>query len=83
MKKTVLLLIVTLNLKLITVNAQAPNYLWVRSPSGGGVALTFSQGITVDAAGNSFVTGYFKNGDAYFDGTTLANVGGADVFIIK
>ena len=56
------------------------NVLWVRQ-SGGSMA-DLGYGIAVDLSGNVYVTGFFQD-MATFDSTSLASVGGYDIFIAK
>ena len=51
---------------------------WVSS--GGGGSDDWSHGISVDANGNSYATGYIT-GSATFDGTSVNGSGGKDMFI--
>ncbi|HEU4719025.1 MAG TPA: T9SS type A sorting domain-containing protein, partial [Bacteroidia bacterium] len=43
----------------------------------------FAWGVAVDHSGNSFLTGNIESPSATFGTTTLTNVGGGDVFIVK
>ncbi|GCL35376.1 FG-GAP repeat-containing protein [Sphaerospermopsis reniformis] len=56
------------------------NVLWAKKL--GGTLSDFGFGITVDGAGNSYVTGYFSV-TATFGSTTLTSTGNEDVFITK
>src|SRR5690606_23169601 len=58
--------------------AQAPH--WARRAGGGTV--DEATGISIDAAGNSYTTGYFT-GTATFGAQTLISSGITDVFITK
>ncbi len=58
----------------------AGNWLW--AVSAGGTQDDQAWGISVDPAGNSFVTGYFV-GTAAFGAHNLTGTGGADVFVAK
>ncbi|OUJ68769.1 hypothetical protein BXP70_27435 [Hymenobacter crusticola] len=51
-------------------------YLWAVQCVGNGSAGT---GISVDAAGNSYVTGFFTSGTAQFGSLALTNTNGADI----
>jgi hypothetical protein len=48
----------------------------------GGIRNDQGSGISVDSAGNSYVTGFF-NGTATFGTTTLTSAGGSDIFVAK
>jgi len=56
------------------------NFLWANSAGGSG--FDRGRGIAVDSSGNGFVTGRFS-GTADFNGTSLSNAGGGDVFVAK
>ena len=56
------------------------NWLWAKN--AGGTGTDWGHGISVDASGNSYVTGYFDS-DATFGSTTLTNNGGYDIFVAK
>ncbi|MCB0533195.1 MAG: SBBP repeat-containing protein, partial [Saprospiraceae bacterium] len=56
------------------------NVLWARS--GGAGNFDTGNGIAADAAGNVYVTGYFR-GNAGFDSQTVSSVGNSDVFVAK
>jgi len=57
------------------------DFLWARR--AGGVNSEFASGIAVDAAGNSYLTGYFSWTNASFGDVTLTNSGYGDVFVAK
>ncbi|MFA4851901.1 MAG: SBBP repeat-containing protein [Bacteroidales bacterium] len=57
------------------------NVIWAKSV--GGVNIDGVSSITSDMNGNIFVTGAFFSDFITFGGTTLSNVGGADVFLAK
>ena len=57
------------------------DFLWARR--AGGINSEFASGIAVDAAGNSYLTGYFSWTNASFGGVTLTNSGDSDVFVAK
>ncbi len=65
-------------------SALSQNYIWAKSIVG--TANNLSNSIQVDAAGNSFVTGYFS-GTADFDPSpataTLVSNGQSDIFVAK
>jgi hypothetical protein len=56
------------------------NALWAQS--AGGSLYDHGQGITADAVGNVYVTGYYQ-GTATFSDTILTNTGAVDIFISK
>jgi hypothetical protein len=60
----------------------AGNVVWVKN-SGGFPSSGFSNGISTDAKGNCYVTGYFNSPEIYFDNDTLVNAGINDIFILK
>jgi hypothetical protein len=50
----------------------------------GGTGNDIGQNISIDAAGNSYITGYFASSSIVFGSTPfLANVGGNDIYIAK
>ena len=51
---------------------------WVKSAGGG--SADWGTGVSVDAAGNSYITGYYT-GSAGFGGQTLGAAGAEDIFI--
>lgn len=55
--------------------------LWVAQ--GGGDAEDVAKGITVDAAGNVYITGYFNSPTSDFGSTTLSLEGTMDIFCAK
>ena len=55
-------------------------FLWAKN--AGGTGDDFGQGISIDANGNSYITGYFTN-TAKFGATPLTGYGGRDIFIAK
>ncbi|MDB6110649.1 MAG: hypothetical protein JWR69_2399 [Pedosphaera sp.] len=57
------------------------NVVWAKR--AGGTADDFGNAIAVDAAGNSYITGYFLSTNINFSGTILTNSGSADVFVAK
>lgn len=57
------------------------NVLWAKSAGGSGDDM--GQGISADADGNVYVTGYFSNPSITFGTTTLTCNGHNDVFIAK
>ncbi len=62
--------------------AQSPNWQWAKGASGNND--DSGNSISVDAIGNSYVTGYFKSTTINFGGSTLTNSSAfSDIFIIK
>jgi len=57
------------------------NYLWAKMV--GSDKDDKAYGLTTDASGNCFVTGYFTSASLSFGGTLLTNTGATDVFIAK
>jgi FlgD Ig-like domain len=49
----------------------------------GGTALDQGRDIVVDAAGNAYVTGFFRGASASFGSITLTGGGGAEIFVAK
>jgi len=78
MKKT--FLIVLLLFSYIFIFAQIDPWLWVKN--AGGTNYDYSNGIAVDADGNSYVTGYFE-GSSTFCSTVLTSSGYYDIFVAK
>jgi len=62
------------------LTAQDSQWQWVKG--AGGTGLDNSESISVDADGNSYVIGYFKE-TATFGATTLTSSGGYDIFVAK
>ncbi len=78
--------IILLALVAFNGKAQAPNWAWAKR--GGGIFSEEASGIAVDAAGNTYVTGFYAspNPGPYsimFDTTTLTAVSHTDIFIAK
>ncbi len=64
-----------------SLGAQASDWVWAKR--GGGSDIEYSKSIAVDAAGNSYITGYYK-GNAVFGTTTLTgSTSNHDVFVAK
>ena len=86
MKKTILLLttICTLCFLNSTSNAQTPEWLWAKNPSGSGYE--GAKCVAVDASGNTYVAGYFDSPTLTFGSTVLTNTNGSfnyNVFLAK
>lgn len=58
------------------------NNVWAIQAGGSGMDAEDAKGISVDASGNSYVTGRF-NGTATFDTITLVSIGTWDLFVAK
>jgi hypothetical protein len=56
------------------------NFLWARRAGGSDVDISYS--ITVDASGNAYTTGVFKN-TATFGAISLTSAGFFDIFVLK
>jgi len=64
------------------VNAQIPNWTWVKS--AGGTLDDFAKCHAVDASGNIYVTGRFQSPTITFDSITLTNTStSVDLFLVK
>jgi hypothetical protein len=59
----------------------AGNLAWVRSAGGNNLDLGY--GVARDKAGNIYVGGFFSSSTIAFDGMTLTNRGGRDMFLAK
>jgi hypothetical protein len=57
------------------------NVIWAKR--AGGNSNDFGNSIAIDAAGNSYVTGYFQSTNINFSGVVLTNGGSANVFVAK
>ena len=57
------------------------NILWAKS--AGGNYNDYGESISLDAAGNAYITGYFQSPSISFGATTLTNNGSYDIFIAK
>jgi len=77
MKKT---LFFVLLLFAVCICAQEPDWLWAEN--AGGIYDDSGQAISIDADGNSYVTGYFME-IASFGSFNLTSNGGSDIFIAK
>jgi len=70
-------------------NAQAPNWQWAKSAGGAGYieAQSYLQSVAVDAAGNSYVVGWYDSPTITFGSITLTNndnTGNSDdLFFVK
>ena len=80
--KKILLAAVTILLSILT-NAQTPDCLWAQR--AGGNQTEEPQSVSVDAIGNTYVSGYFFDSILIFGTDTLVNTpgGSADIFIVK
>lgn len=57
------------------------NFQWVRTASG--TLNDRGLGIKIDQIGDIIITGYFESPTLNFNGTTLTNSGGSDIFVVK
>lgn len=64
----------------LSLSAQAPEWLWAES--AGGTEYDMGWGISLDASGNSYVTGWFTD-SVSFGSTTLTSAGTSDIFVAK
>ena len=62
--------------------SQSPSWKWANQQSPGGISNSSGKCISVDANGNSYVTGGF-GGSIILGGITLTSVGSYDMYIIK
>jgi hypothetical protein len=51
--------------------------------TAGGLNLDLSYGVAADASGNTYIAGFFVSSTVPFDGVTLTNSGGRDIFLAK
>jgi hypothetical protein len=69
----------------IGMNAQSPNWLWVKSE--GGILEEDINGISADANANVYITGYYTSKSIAFGNITLSNADSAgnttDIFVSK
>ncbi|HKR05073.1 MAG TPA: SBBP repeat-containing protein [Bacteroidia bacterium] len=59
------------------------NVIWAKSAGAPAYGYDLSYGITADANGNSYITGYFSGIEIHFDSITLVATGLFDFFIAK
>lgn len=82
MKKQIL--IIAMGFALIgttSLHAQTTSWQWANGV--GGSANESGMGVTVDASGNTYVTGQFSSSSITFGSTTLTNHGGIDFYLVK
>ena len=79
--RTILRSFITLILVLL-LRSSAQSQTWSWANAAGGAGLDEALSIVTDAAGNSYIAGYYAQ-DAAFGGTTLINSGMRDIFIAK
>ena len=80
MKKSMILCIMVLFMTSAVLTAQVPEWQW--ATRAGGASSDYGFNISVDAYGNSYVTGYFS-GTVTFGDFTLTSSGSADFFAAK
>ena len=76
----ILLVLLSLGVINVEVQAQEPDFIWARH--AGGLEADAASRITVDAIGNSYVTGIFR-GLTSFGTTDIISSGSTDIFIAK
>jgi hypothetical protein len=80
MKTRTILICISLLIVSTVLFAQTPEWEW--AASAGGSNYDFGKGIVVDAAGNSYVAGFFKS-TATFGSFSLTSSGQEDIFVAK
>lgn len=84
MRKIHVLLLISLVCFFGHTYSQAPNWIWAKSV--GGIQEELVQDVSVDGAGNIYITGYFTSNLIVFGSTTLFNSGlsgSSDMYIVK
>ncbi|MGZ3749734.1 MAG: SBBP repeat-containing protein [Bacteroidia bacterium] len=81
MKKAITLFVIFSILTGINGTAQVPTWQWAKSSAGS--ANESSNGVCMDANGNTFVTGSYSSSTITFGSTTFTNTGGLDMFLVK
>ena len=66
---------------ILTAQAQAPDWVWAKSPLGSGSESASS--VATDVSNNVYVTGSFTSATVLFGTTTLTNGGSSDIYIAK
>ena len=80
MKKGIILCIMVLFMTSAVLTAQVPEWQWATRT--GGISHDYCFGISVDADGNSYITGKFK-GTATFGDDSITSSGLDDIFVAK
>ncbi|MCK9310046.1 MAG: hypothetical protein M0P99_07215, partial [Candidatus Cloacimonetes bacterium] len=75
-----MLLFFVLLIIVLSLSAQAEEWLWAQQ--AGGTGYDVGNAIASDAAGNTYLGGYFE-GTASFGSTNLSSSGGSDIFVAK
>jgi hypothetical protein len=75
------ILIILLIGVVFSINAQSPEWSWVKSI--GGLKNEYTADVITDENGNIIVKGLFESSSITFGATTLFNAGGNDIFIVK
>ena len=65
----------------ISLQAQTPTWLWANS--AGGIFSEEATAIAIDAAGNTYITGFYASPTCTFGSTSLTNISFTDIFIAK
>jgi len=78
MKRLILFVVVAL----ITLGLSAAEFDWTWAKKAGGTSSDTGNAIAMDAAGNSYISGYFL-GTATFGTTNLISSGNGDIFVAK
>jgi len=65
----------------LNINAQSPNWAWVKG--AGGTTNDDACSTTTDASGNVYITGFFSNNSITFGTVILTSAGGNDIYIAK
>lgn len=82
MKKTAkTITLIILSLVCSSLSAQTPNWVWAKNSGNSGNDRV--NRTATDAFGNLYVAGYYNSPTITFGATTLTNLGGNDIFVVK